>query len=184
MRNIKLIFLFLNQNICCVYSKEPSQWDGSFEHPQNMLKMMGKKYLRFQNHSYIYVYKSKWMDCHNHNHIPTRANKRTKHKNTRKQANRGSYMFPHVLFNLPNEFGKIDKMRGLASILSFLMTSLMNLIIVYRSMNVSVYLSYDVDILVIVFVTVYYSKSWRHVINIQTKKSRKANYCIEIPQNV
>ena len=24
-----LIFLFLNQNICCGYSKEPSQWDGS-----------------------------------------------------------------------------------------------------------------------------------------------------------
>ena len=41
----KLIFLFLNQNIhvCCGYSKEPSQWDGSFEHPKHMLKLMGKK---------------------------------------------------------------------------------------------------------------------------------------------
>ena len=29
----KIIFLFLYQNICCGYSKEPSQWDGSFEHP-------------------------------------------------------------------------------------------------------------------------------------------------------
>ena len=26
-----LIFLFLNQNIWCGYSKEPPQWDGSFE---------------------------------------------------------------------------------------------------------------------------------------------------------
>ena len=29
----KLFFLFLNQNIGCGYSKEQSQWDGSFEHP-------------------------------------------------------------------------------------------------------------------------------------------------------
>ena len=29
-------FLFLNQNIFCGYSKEPSQWDGSFEHPKHM----------------------------------------------------------------------------------------------------------------------------------------------------
>ena len=27
----KIIFLFLNQNICCGYSKEPSRRDGSFE---------------------------------------------------------------------------------------------------------------------------------------------------------
>ena len=39
----KIIFLFLNQNICCGYSKEPSQRDGSFEHPKQMLKLMGKK---------------------------------------------------------------------------------------------------------------------------------------------
>ena len=39
----KVIFLFLNQNICCGYSKEPSQWDGSFEQPKHMLKLMGKK---------------------------------------------------------------------------------------------------------------------------------------------
>ena len=39
----KLIFLFLIQNICCGYSKEPSQWDGSFEHPKHMIKLMGKK---------------------------------------------------------------------------------------------------------------------------------------------
>ena len=43
VRNRNLIFLFLNQNICCGYSKEPSQWDGSFEHPKHKLKLMGKK---------------------------------------------------------------------------------------------------------------------------------------------
>ena len=31
--NQNLIFLFLGQNICCGCSKEPSQLDGSFEHP-------------------------------------------------------------------------------------------------------------------------------------------------------
>ena len=39
----KLITLFLIQNICCGYSKEPSQWDGSFEHPKHMFKLSGKK---------------------------------------------------------------------------------------------------------------------------------------------
>ena len=39
VRNEILIFLFLNQNICCGYSKEPSQWDGSFEHPEHMFSM-------------------------------------------------------------------------------------------------------------------------------------------------
>ena len=43
MSNENLIFLFLNQNVCCGYSKEPSQWDGSFEHPKHMLELMGKK---------------------------------------------------------------------------------------------------------------------------------------------
>ena len=38
----KSFFLFLNQNICCGYSKEPSQWDGSFEHPKHMFKLMDK----------------------------------------------------------------------------------------------------------------------------------------------
>ena len=42
-RNRKIIYLFLNQNIGCGYSKEPSQWDSSFEHPNHMLKIMGKK---------------------------------------------------------------------------------------------------------------------------------------------
>ena len=40
-------FLFLNQNICCGYSKEPSQRDSSFEYPEHMLKVKGKKILSF-----------------------------------------------------------------------------------------------------------------------------------------
>ena len=43
MCNENLIFLFLHQNICCGFSKEPTRWDGSFEHPKHMLKLMGKK---------------------------------------------------------------------------------------------------------------------------------------------
>ena len=39
----KIIFLFLNQNICCGYSKELSRWDSSFEHPKHMFKLMGKE---------------------------------------------------------------------------------------------------------------------------------------------
>ena len=37
----KTIFLFLNRDICCGYSKEPSQGDGSFEHPKLMHKNYG-----------------------------------------------------------------------------------------------------------------------------------------------
>ena len=43
VRNENLIFVFLNQNICCGYSKEPSQWDGSLEYQKHKLKLMGKK---------------------------------------------------------------------------------------------------------------------------------------------
>ena len=32
--------MFFNQNICCGCSKEPSQWDGSFEHPKHMFEFM------------------------------------------------------------------------------------------------------------------------------------------------
>ena len=39
----KIFFLFLNPKICCGYSKEPSQRDGSFEHPKHLVEMMGKK---------------------------------------------------------------------------------------------------------------------------------------------
>ena len=41
MHSCKL--LFLNQNICCGYSKEPSQCDDSFEHPKHMFRLLGKK---------------------------------------------------------------------------------------------------------------------------------------------
>ena len=39
----KITFLFLNKNICCGFSEEPSQRDGSPEHPKHMLKLIGKK---------------------------------------------------------------------------------------------------------------------------------------------
>ena len=44
-----LIFLFLNQNICCGYSKEPPQWEGSFEHGKHLLKLIWwvRNYLQF-----------------------------------------------------------------------------------------------------------------------------------------
>ena len=40
-------FLFLNQNICCGYSKEPSQWDCSFEHSNTCLSWLIRKYSQF-----------------------------------------------------------------------------------------------------------------------------------------
>ena len=49
LRSIQLIFLFLDRNICCGYSKEPSQWDSYLEH-QCMFKqvdniLLSKNYL-------------------------------------------------------------------------------------------------------------------------------------------
>ena len=41
----KILFLFLNQNIWCEYSKEPSQCNGSFEHLKQMFKLIDKKLL-------------------------------------------------------------------------------------------------------------------------------------------
>ena len=38
----KSFFLFLNQTISFGYSEEPSRLDGSFEHPNHMLKFMIK----------------------------------------------------------------------------------------------------------------------------------------------
>ena len=40
-KHIKLYSLFLIQNICCGYSKEPSQRDGSFEHPKTYVYIDG-----------------------------------------------------------------------------------------------------------------------------------------------
>ena len=39
----KIFFLFLYQSLCCGYLKEPSECDGSFEHPKHMLNLMGKE---------------------------------------------------------------------------------------------------------------------------------------------
>ena len=36
----KIFILYLNQNICCGYSKEPSQRDGYIELPKYMFKLM------------------------------------------------------------------------------------------------------------------------------------------------
>ena len=47
LTRVLIIELFFNQNISGGYSKELSQWDGSFEHPKHMLKIMGRKYLQF-----------------------------------------------------------------------------------------------------------------------------------------
>ena len=56
MRNEKLIFLFLNQNICCGYSKDSSQWDGSFEHPKHMLKLIGKKIFTILRWHFLFIW--------------------------------------------------------------------------------------------------------------------------------
>ena len=50
-----IIFLFLNQYICCGYSKEPSQWEGSFEHPKHML---GNKW-NFLLNNFAYLFKAR-----------------------------------------------------------------------------------------------------------------------------
>ena len=42
--NSKITFHIFNQNIWFRYSKESSQWEGSFEHPKQMLKLMSKKF--------------------------------------------------------------------------------------------------------------------------------------------
>ena len=48
-QNGKLFFFYLDKNICCGCSKEPSEWDGAFEHPKHMLKLMDKK----SNHNFM-----------------------------------------------------------------------------------------------------------------------------------
>ena len=51
--NRKLLFLFLNQNICCGDSKEPSWWDGSLEHPKHMFKLMGQKIITILRYFFL-----------------------------------------------------------------------------------------------------------------------------------
>ena len=45
--------IFLNQNICCGYSKEPSHWDSSFEHPKHMFKLIDKKIITILRWIYL-----------------------------------------------------------------------------------------------------------------------------------
>ena len=52
---LKLFFLFLNLNIRCVYSKEPPQWDGSFEHQKQMFKLMHKKIYTILAQKIVYL---------------------------------------------------------------------------------------------------------------------------------
>ena len=37
-------------------SKEPSQWDGSFEHPKHMLKLIGKKIFTILHSNTLFIY--------------------------------------------------------------------------------------------------------------------------------
>ena len=53
---LNLIFLFINQNICCGYSKEPSQCDNSFENPQHMLKLIGKKIFTILHCKLLFIF--------------------------------------------------------------------------------------------------------------------------------
>ena len=49
----------LNQNICCMYSNEPSQLDSSFEHPYHMFEYVDKKIftiLILENGKYIILF--------------------------------------------------------------------------------------------------------------------------------
>ena len=83
VRNQKYFVLFLDQNLCCGYSKEPSQWDGwdcSFEYPKHMFVLMGKKIFTISHWDglsimsyYIYFFRLKYKDStmswdhHHHN---------------------------------------------------------------------------------------------------------------------
>ena len=58
----KIIFLFLDQNICCGCSKEPSQWDGSFEHPKHTFKLTDVKIITIF-HSQNLPSGQKWKYC-------------------------------------------------------------------------------------------------------------------------
>ena len=72
----KLFFLFLNQNKSCGYSKEPSQWDGSFEHPKHMLKLIGKEIFYEILRSKICVYLTLWCIMHQHFEIHWKKKKK------------------------------------------------------------------------------------------------------------
>ena len=60
--------------------------------------------------------------------------------------NRGSYMSAHLLLNLLNELKKEIKCEACWAFYPFFATSLINSVILYKSMNVRFYLSYDIKI--------------------------------------
>ena len=60
LRYQKLSFLFLNENICCGYSKEWSQWNGSFDYPKHMLQMMSKKLFIILHSTILFILTYEW----------------------------------------------------------------------------------------------------------------------------
>ena len=53
-----IIFLFLNQNICCGYSKEPSQ--RASQCPKHMLILMGKKIFAILGSKLLFIEINAW----------------------------------------------------------------------------------------------------------------------------
>ena len=95
--NRKIIFLFLNQNICCGYSKEPSQWDSSFEHRKHMPIIIGKKIfttLVFLNLCY-FVSANCWPD---HSEWPVITDRRFNNRAGQiKKWSKCAYIMPIIL---------------------------------------------------------------------------------------
>ena len=77
--NKNLFFSFLNKTIRWGYSKIPIQWDGSFEHPKRMLKLMGKKILTILRSKILfiktYVFQIRWKYSGVQLNICSRCNK-------------------------------------------------------------------------------------------------------------
>ena len=56
----KLIFFFSTKTYVVGTQKEPSQWDGSFEHPQNLLKIRGKKTFTIVRWKLLFILTCVW----------------------------------------------------------------------------------------------------------------------------
>ena len=67
----KSFFLFLNQNICCGSSKEPSHWDCSVEHPKHMFKLMGKEINAILGAQHILIWTYKFSASHKSCYFPS-----------------------------------------------------------------------------------------------------------------